>query len=49
MVFKAYDIRGKYPLEIDENFSYNLGRTLGEKYKRILFGIEKRHILFFFN
>jgi len=42
MVFKAYDIRGKYPIEIDEQFSYNLGRTLGEKYKNILFGIDSR-------
>jgi len=42
MVFKAYDIRGKYPEEIDEQFSYNLGRTLGEKYKNILFGIDSR-------
>ncbi|KYC45380.1 MAG: Phosphomannomutase [Candidatus Methanofastidiosum methylothiophilum] len=42
MVFKAYDIRGKYPLEIDEQFSYNLGRTLGKKYKNILFGIDSR-------
>jgi len=42
MVFKAYDIRGKYPQEIDEQFSYNLGMTLGEKYKNILFGIDSR-------
>lgn len=42
MVFKAYDIRGKYPDEIDEQFSYNLGRTLGEKYKKVLFGIDSR-------
>jgi len=42
MVFKAYDIRGKYPLEIDEKFSYSLGRTLGEKCKNILFGIDSR-------
>jgi len=42
MVFKAYDIRGKYPVEIDEEFSYNLGRVLGEKYKNILFGIDSR-------
>lgn len=42
MVFKAYDIRGKYPDEIDAQFSYNLGRTLGERYKNILFGIDSR-------
>lgn len=42
MVFKAYDIRGRYPEEIDEEFSYNLGRSLGEKYKNILFGIDSR-------
>lgn len=27
-VFKAYDIRGVYPLELDEAFAYNLGRAL---------------------
>ena len=42
MVFKAYDIRGKYPIEVDEEFSYNIGRALGEKYKNILFGIDSR-------
>lgn len=42
MVFKAYDIRGRYPEEIDEQFSYNLGRSLGEKYRDILFGIDSR-------
>jgi len=42
MVFKAYDIRGRYLEEIDEQFSYNLGRALGEKYKNILFGIDSR-------
>lgn len=42
MVFKAYDIRGKYPEEISEQFSYNLGRVLGERYKNILFGIDSR-------
>ncbi len=42
MVFKAYDIRGNYPQEINEQFSYNLGRVLGERYKNILFGIDSR-------
>ncbi len=42
MVFKAYDIRGKYPQEINEQFSYNLGRVFGGGYKNILFGIDSR-------
>ncbi|WP_456418855.1 phosphomannomutase/phosphoglucomutase [Methanocaldococcus infernus] len=33
MVFKAYDIRGKYREEIDEKFAYSLGRVIGELYK----------------
>ncbi|WP_456471486.1 phosphomannomutase/phosphoglucomutase, partial [Methanocaldococcus sp.] len=33
MVFKAYDIRGVFKKEIDENFAYSLGRVLGELYK----------------
>lgn len=28
-VFKRYDIRGKYPEEIDEEFAYRLGQALG--------------------
>jgi phosphomannomutase len=42
MVFKAYDIRGKYPSEINEQFAYNLGRTIGKSYKNVLFGIDSR-------
>ncbi|MBW9223066.1 phosphomannomutase/phosphoglucomutase [Methanothermococcus sp. SCGC AD-155-E23] len=36
MVFKAYDIRGIYREELDEDFAYSLGRILGERYKNIL-------------
>ena len=36
MVFKAYDIRGVYREELDEDFAYSLGRVLGERYKNIL-------------
>lgn len=42
MIFKLYDIRGVYPTEIDEKFAYNLGRTFGKLYERILFGIDSR-------
>jgi len=42
LVFKAYDIRGVFKKEIDENFAYSLGRTLGEKYKNILVGNDVR-------
>ncbi len=28
-VFKRYDIRGKYPEEINEEFAVRLGRSLG--------------------
>lgn len=28
-VFRAYDIRGIYPTEIDDEFAYNLGRAFG--------------------
>ncbi|HIQ38462.1 MAG TPA: phosphomannomutase/phosphoglucomutase [Methanothermococcus okinawensis] len=36
MVFKAYDIRGVFREQLDENFAYSLGKILGEKYKHIL-------------
>jgi len=36
LVFKAYDIRGVYREELDEDFAYSLGRVLGERYKNIL-------------
>ncbi|AXI24966.1 phosphomannomutase [Methanofervidicoccus sp. A16] len=36
MVFKAYDIRGIFREQLDENFAYSLGRVLGEGYKNIL-------------
>jgi phosphomannomutase len=28
--FKAYDIRGKYGKEIDEHFSYIMGKAMGK-------------------
>ena len=36
MVFKAYDIRGIFREQLDENFAYSLGKVLGERYKSIL-------------
>ena len=36
MVFKAYDIRGVFREQLDEDFAYSLGRTLGGRYKHIL-------------
>ncbi len=42
MVFKAYDIRGVFKEQIDENFAYSLGITLGKKYKNILVGNDVR-------
>ncbi len=40
--FKAYDIRGKYPEEINDEFSYSLGKTLGKNYQNVIFGIDSR-------
>ncbi|KYC53480.1 MAG: Phosphomannomutase [Candidatus Methanofastidiosum methylothiophilum] len=40
--FKAYDIRGVYPDEIDEQFAYNIGKTLGKKHEPIAVGIDSR-------
>jgi len=44
LVFKAYDIRGLYQKELDEDFAYSLGRSLGNKYsgKKILVGNDVR-------
>ena len=42
MVFKAYDIRGVFKEQIDENFAYSLGKSLGKKYKNILVGNDVR-------
>ncbi|WP_292460340.1 phosphomannomutase/phosphoglucomutase [Methanothermococcus sp.] len=42
MVFKAYDIRGVFKKQIDENFAYSLGKSLGKKYKNILVGNDVR-------
>lgn len=36
MVFKAYDIRGVFREQLDENFAYSLGKVLGERYNNIL-------------
>jgi len=42
MPFKAYDIRGVYPTQINEEFAYSLGRTLGKKYDPIAIGFDSR-------
>jgi phosphomannomutase len=42
MPFKAYDIRGVYPDQIDEEFAYSLGRALGKSYNEIAVGIDIR-------
>jgi len=31
-IFREYDIRGKYPEEIDEKFAFELGKAFGTKY-----------------
>lgn len=28
-IFRAYDIRGKYPIELDENFAFEIGKAFG--------------------
>lgn len=35
-IFKAYDIRGLYPQELDEKLAYSMGRAYGEFMKRDL-------------
>ena len=35
-LFKAYDIRGKYPEEINENFAYIIGKSYGSYLKKFL-------------
>ncbi|ABO34522.1 phosphomannomutase [Methanococcus maripaludis C5] len=42
MVFKAYDIRGIYEKELDDNFAYSLGKLVGKKYGRIMVGNDIR-------
>lgn len=42
MPFKAYDIRGVYPTQIDEEFAYSLGRTLGKKHDPVAIGYDSR-------
>ncbi|MCS3922873.1 phosphomannomutase [Methanococcus voltae PS] len=42
MVFKAYDIRGKYKEQLDYEFAYSLGVSLGETYKNVLVGNDVR-------
>lgn len=32
-IFRAYDIRGVYPVEIDENLFYKIGQTLGNYFQ----------------
>ncbi len=43
-VFKAYDIRGVYPKEIDKKFAYNLGRAFAQytKAKSVMVGFDGR-------
>ena len=36
LVFKAYDIRGKYPEEINENVAYTIGKSYGSYLKKYL-------------
>lgn len=33
-IFKAYDIRGKYPAELDDNFAYEFGIALAEYFRK---------------
>ncbi|MBA2852422.1 phosphomannomutase [Methanococcus maripaludis] len=42
MVFKAYDIRGIYEKDLDDNFAYSLGKLVGKKYERIMVGNDIR-------
>ena len=35
-IFKAYDIRGRYPEEINENFAYTIGLSYGSYLKEYL-------------
>ncbi|AEH06242.1 phosphomannomutase/phosphoglucomutase [Methanothermococcus okinawensis] len=42
MVFKAYDIRGVFKEQIDENFAYSLGKSIGKQYNNILVGNDVR-------
>ena len=43
-VFKAYDVRGLYPSELDEEGAYAIGRAYGEHFepKRIAIGRDMR-------
>ena len=43
-VFKAYDVRGLYPSELDEEGAYAIGRAYGEHFepKRIAVGRDMR-------
>jgi phosphomannomutase len=42
LVFKAYDIRGIYEKDLDDNFAYSLGKLVGKKYERIMVGNDIR-------
>ncbi|AVB76845.1 phosphomannomutase/phosphoglucomutase [Methanococcus maripaludis] len=42
MVFKAYDIRGIYEKDLDDNFAYSLGKLVGKNYERIMVGNDIR-------
>lgn len=42
-IFREYDIRGKYPEEIDEKFAFELGKAFGTKYPgKIIVGSDVR-------
>ena len=43
-IFKAYDIRGKYPKEIDENLYYKIGNSVKkfEGVKKVVVGMDMR-------
>ncbi|NCN53195.1 hypothetical protein GW950_01895 [Candidatus Wolfebacteria bacterium] len=43
-IFKAYDVRGKYPSELNENVVFEIGSKLSKKFnKKILVGHDTRN------
>ena len=47
-IFKAYDIRGKYPTNIDKDIAYTIGRSYGSRLLSIgknkcIVGYDNRH------
>ena len=41
-IFRLYDIRGKYPSEVDEEVAYHIGTYFGSKAKEVLVGYDGR-------